>query len=96
MGILFLPPHPRTTTLSSISAVNRLSQVNCNMLLDEFANVSKTEQALNFLLSSKALGSAVIPVEIYKELGKLMIGNITGLSHVIFSMISFPNFAVSQ
>ena len=38
-------------------AINRLSQVECNPLLDEFPTVSETVKAINLLSSGKAPGS---------------------------------------
>ena len=56
---------------SSISdeAVNRLLQVECNPLLDEFPAVSETVKAIKLLLSGKAPGSDAIPAKIYKAGG---------------------------
>ena len=47
-------------------AINRLQQVECNLLLDEFPTVSETVKAIKLLSSGKAPGSDAIPVEIYK------------------------------
>ena len=55
---------------SSISdeAINRLPQVECNLLL-EFPIVSETVKAIKLLSSDKAPGSDAIPAEIYKAGG---------------------------
>ena len=45
-------------------AFNRLPQVECNMLLDEFPTVSETVKAIKFLSSGKAPGSDAISAEI--------------------------------
>ena len=50
-------------------AINRLPQVECNLLLDEFPTVSETVKATKLLSSNKALGSDAIPAEIYKAGG---------------------------
>ena len=47
-------------------AINRLPQVECNPLLDEFPTVSETVKAIKPLSSGKAPGSDAIPAEIYK------------------------------
>ena len=41
--------------------INRLPQVKCNPLLDEFPTVSETVKAIKFLSSGKAPGSDTIP-----------------------------------
>ena len=46
--------------------INRLPQVECNLLLDEFPTVSETLKAIKLLSSGKAAGSGAIPAEIYK------------------------------
>ena len=50
-------------------AINRLPQVECNLLLDEFPTVAETVKAIKLLSSGKAPGSDVIPGEIYKAEG---------------------------
>ena len=56
---------------SSISddAINRLPQVECNLLFDEFPTIAETVKAIKFLSSGKAPGSDAIPAEIYKAGG---------------------------
>ena len=49
--------------------MNRLPQVECNPLLDEFPTVSETVKAIKLLSSGKAPGSDAIPAEIYKAGG---------------------------
>ena len=64
---------------SSISeeAINRLSQMECNQLLEKFPTVSKTVKAIKLLLSIKALGSDLcrpyqsIWQSVVKDFGKL-------------------------
>ena len=58
-GVLYWP--------SSINdeAINRLPQVECNLLLDELPTVSKTVKAIEHLSSDKALESDAMPAEIY-------------------------------
>ena len=51
-------------------AINRLSQVECNLLLDEFPTVAETLKAIKLLSSGKAPGSDAISAEIYKAVAK--------------------------
>ena len=50
-------------------AINRLPQVECNLLLDELPTISETVKAIKLLASGKAPGSDAIPAEIYKAGG---------------------------
>ena len=50
-------------------AINRLPQVECNLLLDELPTISETVKAIKLLSSGKAPGSDAIPAEIYKAGG---------------------------
>ena len=50
-------------------AINRLPQVECNPLLDEFPTVPETIKAIKLLSSGKAPGSDAIRAEIYKAGG---------------------------
>ena len=54
--------------MSSINddAINRLLQMECNLLLDEFTTVAETVKAIKPLSSGKAPGSNAIPAEINK------------------------------
>ena len=47
-------------------AINRLPQVEFNLLLDEFPTVAETEKAIKLLPSGNAPGSDAIPAKIYK------------------------------
>ena len=47
-------------------AINRLPQVECNLLLDKFPTVAEMVKAIKLLSSGKAPGSDAIPAEIYK------------------------------
>ena len=46
------------------NAINRLPQVECNALLDEFPTVTETSKAIKLLSSDKALGFDAIPADI--------------------------------
>ena len=50
-------------------AINRLPQVECNLLLDELPTVSETVKAIKLLSSGKAQESEAIPAAIYKAGG---------------------------
>ena len=51
------------------NATNRLPQVECNLLHDEFPTLAETAKAIKHLSSGKAPGSDAIPAEIYKAGG---------------------------
>ena len=48
------------------TAINILSQLKCNVLLDEFPKVTETRKAIKYLSSAKAPGADAIPAEIIK------------------------------
>ena len=70
---------------SSISgeAINRLPQVECNPLLDEFPTVSERVKAIKLLSSGKAPGSDTIPAAIYKAEGPTVAEKLTELFHIM-------------
>ena len=47
-------------------AMDRLPQIECNVLLDEFQTVMETRKAVQQLSSGKAQGADAIPGEVYK------------------------------
>ena len=51
------------------NAINRLPQIECNVLLDEFPTVTETRKAIRHLSSGKAPGTDAIPAEVYKAGG---------------------------
>ena len=51
------------------NAINRLPQIECNVLLDEFPTVTETRKAIQHLFSGKAPGTDAIPAEVYKARG---------------------------
>ena len=57
-------------------AINRLSQVECNLLLDEFPTVSETVRAI-------APGPDAIPAEIYKAGGTPVAKKMAELFHIM-------------
>ena len=71
---------------SSISddAIKRLTQIECNLLLDEFPTVAETVKPIKLLLSGKAPESDAIPAEIYKAGGSPVAKKTTGLFHIMW------------
>ena len=61
------------------NAINRLPQIQCNVLLDEFPTVTETKKAIQHLSSGKAPGAAVITAEVNKAGGLQMAGKLTEL-----------------
>ena len=47
-------------------AIDRLPQIECNVLLDEFPTVIKTRKAVQQLSSDKAPCADAIPADVYK------------------------------
>ena len=70
-------------------AINRLPQVKCNLLLDEFPTVAETVKAINLLSSGKAPGSDAIPAEIYKA-GGTPVAKMTELFHIMWRKKAIP------
>ena len=56
-------------------AIDRLPQIECNVLLDEFPTVAETRKAVQQLSSGKAPGADAIPAEVYKAGGLPMAEN---------------------
>ena len=79
----------RPSTIND-NAVNRLPQVDCNVLLDEFLTVTETTKAIQHLSSGKAPGSDAIPVEIYKAGGQPRAEKLTELFHCIWKKAAIP------
>ena len=77
---LFDGVHNRPTFIS-YEAINRLQQVECNPLLDEFLAVSETVKAIKLLSSGKAPGSVAIPADIYQVGGHPFAEKLTVISH---------------
>ena len=67
----------------NVEAINRLSQVEYNPLLDEFLNVSETLKEIKLLSSGKASGSDAIPTEIYKAEGPTVAEKLTEFIHIM-------------
>ena len=71
-------------------AINRLPQVECNLLLGEFPTVSETVKAIKILSSGKAPGSDAIPAEIYKAGGTPVAKKMTELFHIMWRKEAIP------
>ena len=76
-SVLNLPPSIND------DAINRLPQVECNLLLDEFPTVAETVKAIKLLSSGKAPGSDAIPAEIYKAGETPVAKKMTVISHSV-------------
>ena len=59
------------------NAINRLPQIECNVLLDEFPTVTETRKAIQHLSYGKAPGTDAIPAEVYKAGGLPMAKQLT-------------------
>ena len=79
----------RSSSINDV-AVNRLPQVECNLLLDRFPTVSETVKAIKLLSSGKAPGSDEIPAEIYKAGGTPVAKKMTELFHFIWRKEAIP------
>ena len=71
-------------------AINRLPQVECNLLLDAFPTATETVKAIKLLSSGKAPGSDAIPAEIYKAGGTPVAKKMTELFHIIWRKEAIP------
>ena len=63
--------------------INRLPQMECNPLLDEFPTFSETVKAIKLLSSGKAPGSDAIPAGIYKAGGPPVAEKLTVIPHYV-------------
>ena len=71
-------------------AINRLPQVECNLLLDKFPTVAETVKAIKLLSSGKAPGSDAIPAEIYKAGGTPVAKKMTELFNIMWRKETIP------
>ena len=65
-------------------AIDRLPQIERNVLLDEFPTVTETRKAVQQLSSGKAPGADAIPAEVYKAGGLPMAEKLTELFHCMW------------
>ena len=71
-------------------AINRLPQVECNLLLDGFPTVSETVKAIKLLSSGKAPGLDAIPAEIYKAGRTSVAKKMIEFFHIIWRKEAIP------
>ena len=78
--------------LSSVidKSINRLPQVECNPLFDEFPTVSETVKAIKLLSSGKAPESNAIPAEIYEAGGPPVAEKLTEFFHIMWRKEAIP------
>ena len=62
-------PNCQSSVNDNANAINRLPQIECNVLLDEFPTVTETRKAIQHLSSGKAPGANAIPAKVYKAGG---------------------------
>ena len=72
------------------SAINRLPQIECNILLDEFPTVTETRKAIQDLSSGKASGIHAIPAKVYKAGGLPMAEKLTELFQCMWRKEAIP------
>ena len=72
------------------NAINRLPQIECNVLLDEFPTVTETRKAIQHLPSGRAPGTDAIPAEVYKAGGLPMAEKLTELFQCMWRKEAIP------
>ena len=72
------------------NAINRLSQIESNVLLDEFPTVTETRKAIQHLSSGKAPGTDAIPAEVYKAGGLPIAEKLTELFQCMWRKEAIP------
>ena len=71
-------------------ATNRLPQVECNLLLNEFPTVDETVKAIKLLSSGKVQGSDAKPADIYKAGGTPIAKKLIELFHITGKKEAIP------
>ena len=72
------------------NSINRLPQIEYNVLLDEFPTVTETRKAIQYLSSGKATGTDAIPAEVYKASGLPMAEKLTELFQCMWRKEAIP------
>ena len=72
------------------NAINRLPQIECNVLLHEFPTVTETRKAIQHLSSGKAPGTDAIPAEVCKAGGLPMAEKPTVLFQCMWRKEAIP------
>ena len=73
------------------NAINRLPQIECNVLLDEFPTVTETRKAIQHLSSGNAPGADAIPAEVYKAGGLQMAEKLIELFQCMWRKEAIPH-----
>ena len=73
----------RTSSINEV-AIDRLPQIECNVLLDEFPAFIETRKAVQQLSSGKAPGADTIPAEVNKAGELPMAEKLTELFHCMW------------
>ena len=71
-------------------AIDRLPQIECNVLLDEFPTVMETRKVVPQLSTGKAPCADAIPFEVYKAWGLPMAEKLTELFHCMWRKEAIP------
>ena len=71
-------------------AIDRLPQIECKALLDEFPTVLETRKTVEQLSSGKTLGADAIPTEVHKAVGLPMAEKLTELLHCMWRKEAIP------
>ena len=72
------------------NAINRLPQIECNVLLDEFPTVTETRKAIQHLSSGKTPSTDAIPAEVYEAGGLPMAEKLTELFQCMWRKEAIP------
>ena len=72
------------------NAINKLPQIECNVLLDEYPTVTETRKTIQHLSSGKAPGTDAIPAEVYKAVGLPMAEKLTELIQCMWRKEAIP------
>ena len=81
--------HNRPSSVND-NAINRLPQIECNVLLDEFPTVTETRKAIHHLSSGKAPGADAISSEVSKAGGLPMAKKLTELFQRMWRKEAIP------
>ena len=72
------------------NAINRLPQIECKVLFDEFPTVTETRKGIQHLSSGKAPGADAIPAEVYKAGRPPMTEKLTWLFQCMWRKEAIP------
>ena len=83
-------PNRPSSVNDNVNAINRLPQIKCHVLLDEFPTVTETRKAIQHLSSGKAPGADAIAAEVYKVGGLQMAEKLTELFQCMWKKEPIP------